>query len=104
MRSRLGGRLVVTDKAVRFDGGPAGVCYVPAERIRTYWLRRSAAERLLGACTLLLYGPGAAESASKGRFNFAMANELLVVRGLTDVDGVRTAMEALLHVCRAEAP
>lgn len=96
--------MVVTDKAVRFDGGPAGVCYVPAERIRTYWLRRSAAERLLGACTLLLYGPSEAAPASKGPLSTALGNELLVVRGLTDVDGVRTAMEALLHVCRAEAP
>lgn len=104
MRSRLGGRLVVTDRAVRFDGEARPRCRVPAERIRTYWIRRSLAERLLGACTLLLYGPGEAAPASKGPLSTALGNELLVVRGLTDVDGVRTAMEALLHVCRAQAP
>ena len=82
-------RLVIAEGAVYFHRGRERL-RVAAERIRTYRVKRSRLELLLGTCTLVLYGPGGPESVS--------AAPQMRVAGLTDVDGVRTAMEALMHV------
>lgn len=78
-------RLVIAERAVYWCRRRERTC-VAAERIRTYRVKRSRLELVIGTCTLELWGAATAPSAP-----------LLSVRGLTDVDGVRTAMEALMH-------
>ena len=88
-------RLVIAERAVYLLSGRERT-RVAAERIRTYRVKRSRLELVIGTCTLELWGGGGGDGASA---------PLLSVRGLTDVDGVRTAMEALMHcVPRRPAP
>ena len=79
-------RLTIAEPAVYWCRGGERT-RVAAERIRTYRVKRSRLELVIGTCTLELWGRG----------DGAASVPLLSVPGLTDVDGVRTAMEALMH-------